>query len=73
MDINAYTRGRTLKTWGLLATNQAIPLRYISAVTNLAVNRLADKAAVVRKHAIQVQFSLPIHIYIQLSLNLTDL
>ena len=45
MDINAYTRGKTLKSLTSLAINQAIPLGYVATVTGIAVDRLQDKGS----------------------------
>jgi hypothetical protein len=53
-DINAVVRAAALKAWVGLASCAAIPLARLSAVTALAVGRLRDKGAVVRKNAAQL-------------------
>ena len=53
-DINAVVRAAALRAWVSLASCAAIPLARLSAVTALAVGRLRDKGAVVRKNAAQL-------------------
>jgi hypothetical protein len=53
-DINAVVRAAALKAWVTLASCAAIPLARLAAVTALAVGRLRDKGAVVRKNAAQL-------------------
>ncbi|KAK9792029.1 hypothetical protein WJX73_005287 [Symbiochloris irregularis] len=53
-DQTAYTRARTLHTWALLAEKTAIPLGHWLLVTKLAIGRLEDKAAIVRRAALQL-------------------
>ncbi|KAL0030288.1 hypothetical protein WJX77_007662 [Trebouxia sp. C0004] len=53
-DQNAYTRARVLQTWAHLAEKMAVPLGHWVCVTQIAVGRLEDKAAIVRKCALQL-------------------
>jgi condensin complex subunit 1 len=57
-DTTSYTRGRVLQTWAYLAENKAITKSFWQQVTTEAVGRLQDKAAHVRKCAIQLLQSL---------------
>lgn len=50
-DAAALTRAATLKTWCALVANGVIPTAWLQKVTNLAVERLRDKGALVRKAA----------------------
>lgn len=53
-DINSFARGHVLKMWALLCEKGALPLRMLKSVTSMAVGRLQDKAAVVRRHSIHL-------------------
>lgn len=53
-DKTSFTRGRVLQTWAYLAENKAITKSFWQQVTTEAVGRLQDKAAIVRKCAIQL-------------------
>jgi len=53
-DISSYTRVAVLKTWAVLIQNQSLPVNKMSPVTCLAIDRLQDKAIMVRKCAMQV-------------------
>ena len=54
-DINAFSRCKALKGLALLVEEQLIDdVNLFISITSLAVGRLADKAALVRKHAIQL-------------------
>ncbi|XP_035900362.1 condensin complex subunit 1 isoform X2 [Anopheles stephensi] len=52
MDISAHVRSKVLQVWLNLKENNAVPLAWIHKVLNLAVERLEDKALVVRKQSI---------------------
>ncbi|RLN53678.1 hypothetical protein BBJ29_008263 [Phytophthora kernoviae] len=53
-DINSFARGHVLKMWALLCEEGALPLHVLKNVTLMAVGRLQDKAAVVRRHSIHL-------------------
>ncbi|RLN90130.1 hypothetical protein BBJ28_00020534 [Nothophytophthora sp. Chile5] len=53
-DINSFARGHVLKMWALLCEEGALPLHMLKSVTLMAVGRLQDKAAVVRRHSIHL-------------------
>lgn len=53
-DSNAFARAQCLRTWAALCEAEALPLGHWQAVTDLAVGRLADKASVVRRVAMQL-------------------
>jgi condensin complex subunit 1 len=53
-DVNAFARSKVVQSWSYLCQHRAIPLKLFSAVTERAVGRLEDKAAHVRKNAIQL-------------------
>ncbi|KAE8880597.1 hypothetical protein PF005_g21015 [Phytophthora fragariae] len=53
-DINSFARGHVLKMWALLCEQGALPLHMLKNVTLMAVGRLQDKAAVVRRHSIHL-------------------
>ena len=57
-DTHAFTRARVLTTWALLSERKALPLPHIILVADVAVGRLADTKAVVRKAAAQLLHSL---------------
>ena len=50
-DTSAFTRARVLNTWATMAEAKAIPLSHWLVVTDLAIGRLNDKGALVRKAA----------------------
>ncbi|KAK8812200.1 hypothetical protein WA158_007434 [Blastocystis sp. Blastoise] len=60
-DINAFARAATIKTWITLCEDGAIPLNYWSEVTCLTIERIKDKAVLVRKYSIQLLTSLLEH------------
>ncbi|KAK9823736.1 hypothetical protein WJX72_005030 [[Myrmecia] bisecta] len=60
-DQNAYTRARVMQTWADLAEKSAIPISHLVLVMELAVGRLEDKAALVRKAALQLIVALLLH------------
>ena len=53
-DVSPYTRAAVLKVWVFLLEDKAVPVRRINAVVELAVDRLLDKTASVRKQALSV-------------------
>jgi condensin complex subunit 1 len=53
-DVTSYTRSKVLQTWSYLAEQRAIPPSRLVSVIQNAVKRLKDKAAQVRKSAIQL-------------------
>ncbi|CEG46063.1 condensin complex [Plasmopara halstedii] len=53
-DINSFARGHVLKMWAQLCEEGALPLHMLKNVTLMAVGRLHDKAAVVRRHSIHL-------------------
>lgn len=50
-DAAALTRAATLRTWTGLVAEGVIPMAWLQKVTNLAVERLGDKGALVRRAA----------------------
>jgi condensin complex subunit 1 len=54
LDVSSYTRSRVLSTWASLASAKAIPLSRYLVATEGAFKRLSDKAANVRKAAIEL-------------------
>lgn len=57
-DTSAFTRARVLNTWATMAEAKAIPLSHWLIVTDLAIGRLNDKGALVRKAAMGLLASL---------------
>lgn len=53
-DINSFARGHVLKMWTTLCEEGALPIHMLKNVTLMAVGRLQDKAAVVRRHSIHL-------------------
>lgn len=53
-DVNAYARVAALRAWQLLAERRHIPVARMEAVARLAAQRMCDKAALVRKAALQL-------------------
>lgn len=53
-DKNSFTRATTLKAWGILLDNDALPVDRYTSVTALAIDRLRDKAVIVRRAAMQL-------------------
>lgn len=51
-DVNSYVRSKVLHVWSELETRRAIPLAWKLKVLQVAVERLEDKTATVRKNAI---------------------
>lgn len=57
-DTSAFTRARVLNTWATMAEAKAIPLSHWLVVADLAIGRLHDKGALVRKAAMGLLASL---------------
>lgn len=53
-DVNSFARGHVLKMWTTLCEEGALPIHMLKNVTLMAVGRLQDKAAVVRRHSIHL-------------------
>ncbi len=51
-DVSPYTRATVLKVWHTLLTAEAVPVRRFASIAELALDRLYDKAAAVRKASI---------------------
>ncbi|TMW67725.1 hypothetical protein Poli38472_007397 [Pythium oligandrum] len=51
-DVNSFARSHTLKMWYMLVENGAVPIGSLMKVMGLAVGRLQDKAAIVRRQSI---------------------
>ena len=60
-DTSAFTRARVLGAWAYLADKGSLPLGHWDAVTQLAVDRLEDKAALVRRAALQLLSALMLY------------
>ena len=57
-DINYYTRAQVLKIWSSLLDSNAVPVRRYGTVCEIALDRLVDKTASVRKNAVSLLSSL---------------
>lgn len=53
-DKSYFTRAAILKTWASLLEANAVPVRHFSTVCDIALDRLVDKTAMVRKNAINL-------------------
>ena len=53
-DVSAFTRARVLQTWASMAEKKAVPLSHWLVVADLAIGRLGDKSALVRKAAMHL-------------------
>uniref|UniRef100_A0A182MHJ2 Condensin complex subunit 1 n=1 Tax=Anopheles culicifacies TaxID=139723 RepID=A0A182MHJ2_9DIPT len=73
MDISAHVRSKTLQIWLNLKENNAVPLAWIHKVLNMAVERLEDKALLVRKQAIALIKSFLEHNPFSAKLSLAEL
>eukprot|EP01039_Chlorochromonas_danica_P002532 gene2532-2773_t len=51
-DSSPYTRATSLKAWHLLIDNEALPVRRVVAVAEVAVDRLRDRNHLVRRQAL---------------------
>ena len=54
LDCNAYVRSKVLQTWQKLCCEGAVPVSRQNRLLKAAVQRLEDKSANVRKHALQL-------------------
>ena len=57
-DVNHYTRAQVLKIWISILENNAVPVRRYGTVCEIALDRLMDKTASVRKNAVSLLSSL---------------
>jgi hypothetical protein len=57
-DTNPFTRSCLLKVWTSLVEAQAIPAKKVGVVSEVAVDRLSDKNALVRRHAVALLTSI---------------
>ena len=53
-DKSYFTRAAILKTWASLLEANAVPVRHFSTICDIALDRLVDKTAMVRKNAISL-------------------
>ncbi|KAI5084153.1 hypothetical protein GOP47_0000322 [Adiantum capillus-veneris] len=53
-DVSAYTRSKVLQTWAELCEEHALSIGLWNQVADMASGRLEDKAAIVRKSALQL-------------------
>ncbi|MCO5559135.1 hypothetical protein L7F22_012727 [Adiantum nelumboides] len=53
-DVSAYTRSKVLQTWAELCEEHALSIGLWNQVADMAAGRLEDKAAIVRKSALQL-------------------
>ena len=53
-DVNAFVRSATLRTLATLCNEGLIPLSEYVSVTQIALERVKDKAVLVRKNAVNV-------------------
>lgn len=51
-DVNPYTRAVVLKVWSRLLEAGSVPVKRVGAVAQIAVDRLQDKNAAVRRNAV---------------------
>ena len=56
-DVSSYTRAAVLKAWIRLTEAGALPKERVIPITKLAMDRLQDKAVIVRKQSMQVRES----------------
>eukprot|EP00761_Pharyngomonas_kirbyi_P009241 gb/GECH01009257.1/.p1 GENE.gb/GECH01009257.1/~~gb/GECH01009257.1/.p1 ORF type:complete len:1324 (+),score=347.64 gb/GECH01009257.1/:1-3972(+) len=52
-DVHAFTRSKVLQCWSFLCERRLIPLKAHPDVMDLAIGRIRDKSAIVRKSALQ--------------------
>lgn len=57
-DKSYFTRAAVLKAWCYLLDQNAIPVRHMTSICDLAYDRLVDKTAMVRKNAIALLTSI---------------
>ena len=53
-DKSSFTRSKTLQSWAYLCQHKAIPIGYWNYIAEIAIGRLEDKTALVRKSALQL-------------------
>ena len=53
-DKSSYTRSKVLQTWANLCAESAVSIGHWNLVAHVAAGRLEDKAAIVRKSALQL-------------------
>jgi condensin complex subunit 1 len=53
-DKSSYTRSKVLQTWANLCVESAVSIGHWNLVAHVAAGRLEDKAAIVRKGALQL-------------------
>lgn len=53
-DVSSYVRSKVLQLWSELESRMAVPLAWKLKVVRVAVERLHDKTATVRKNAISL-------------------
>lgn len=53
-DKSSYTRSKVLQTWSNLCVESAVSIGHWNLVARVAAGRLEDKAAIVRKSALQL-------------------
>lgn len=53
-DVSPYTRGAVLRVWQVLLVANAVPVRRLPHVSEIAFDRLFDKAQAVRKNALSL-------------------
>ncbi|XP_052888716.1 condensin complex subunit 1 isoform X2 [Anopheles moucheti] len=73
MDISAHVRSKVLQIWLNLKENNAVPLLWIHKVLHTAIERLEDKALLVRKQAIALIKSFLEHNPFSAKLSLAEL
>ena len=57
-DTSSYTRSAVLKTWTYLVVEEALPLTRIGSIAEVALDRLHDRTAAVRKAAVGLMTAL---------------
>mmetsp|Transcript_8464 Transcript_8464/g.12624 ORF Transcript_8464/g.12624 Transcript_8464/m.12624 type:complete len:1331 (-) Transcript_8464:69-4061(-) len=57
-DVNAFTRAAVLKVWVSLVEHEALPVVRIGSVAEVALDRMSDKTAAVRKGAVALMTAL---------------
>ncbi|XP_031473605.1 condensin-1 complex subunit CAP-D2 [Nymphaea colorata] len=60
-DISAYTRSKVLQVWADLCEEHAVPIGLWNEVAEVAVGRLEDKSALVRKSALNLLITMLQH------------
>ena len=60
-DTSAFTRSRVMHTWAFVAERRSIPISHWNAVARLVLERMRDKAALVRRSAMQCAQTMLFH------------